>query len=40
MKNQYRQIKMLPLNKGDATAAVIILRLRKLIQKPRSQGGE
>jgi hypothetical protein len=31
MKNQYRQIKMLPLNNGNATAAVIILRLRKLI---------
>jgi hypothetical protein len=32
MKNQYRQIKMLPLNNGNATAAVITLRLRKLIQ--------
>jgi len=32
MKNQYRQTKMLPLNNGNATAAVMILRLRKLIK--------
>ena len=32
MKNQYRQIKTLPLNNGNATAVVRILRLRKLIQ--------
>jgi hypothetical protein len=38
MKNQYRQIKMLPLNKGDATAAAIILRLRKLIQQTPQPG--
>lgn len=32
MKNQYRQTRMLPLNNGNATDAVTILRLRKLIQ--------